>query len=148
MKLILSQDIDNLGKKGEIVDVAAGYARNYLLPYNKGHVATQENIEMVNRRVQKMLLAEAEQKEGALAIKEKLATFALDIKAKAGVDDKLFGSVTSQEIAEALKAKGIELDKHAILLEAPIRKLGTEVLKVKLGFDIVGEVKLNVVKED
>ena len=147
MKLILSQDVDKLGARGEIVEVKAGYARNFLLPQNIAHVATADNIEMVNRRIAKLQEVERVEKENAAALSQRIAAMTLSITAKSGQDDKLFGSVTAHEIVDLIKGKGIELDKSAVHLSEPIRKLGEHVVEVKLGYGEVAKLKISVVKE-
>ena len=147
MKLILSQDVDKLGARGEIVEVKAGYARNFLLPQNIAHVATADNIEMVNRRIAKLQEVERVEKENAAALSQRIAAMTLSITAKSGQDDKLFGSVTAHEIVDLIKGKGIELDKSAVHLSESIRKLGEHVVEVKLGYGEVAKLKISVVKE-
>lgn len=147
MKLILSQDVDKLGARGEIVEVKSGYARNFLLPQNIAHIATADNIEMVNRRIVKLQEVERVEKENAAALSQRIAAMTLSITAKSGQDDKLFGSVTAHEIADLIKGQGIELDKSAIHLSEPIRKLGEHVVEVKLGYGEVAKLKVSVVKE-
>ncbi len=148
MKLILSQNIDNLGKRGEIVDVKPGFARNYLLPQKLGHIATADNIDMVNRRLAKIMEVERVEKENAAAVAQKIANLSLSISAKSGQDDKLFGSVTAQDIVEALKAQGgLELEKSAIQIADSIRKLGDYEVEVKLGYGESAKLKITVVSE-
>lgn len=147
MKVILSQNIDKLGKRGEIVNVKQGYARNYLLPQKLGHIATADNIEMVNRRLAKIVEVERVEKENAAELAQKIAGITITIAAKSGQDDKLFGSVTSQEIADALKGEGIEMDKSAIHIADSIRKLGNYEVEVKLGFGEIAKLKVWVVQE-
>ncbi len=145
MQVILREDIDKLGKIGDLVKVADGYARNYLVPNKKAIEATPKNVnamdhakKMVSDRIRKM------KKEAAVEA-DRIKGLAVTIKAKVGEEGKLFGSVTTMDIAEAAKAQGVELDKRKIVLDEPIKRLGEYTLTVKLHADVTAELKVTVV---
>ena len=148
MQVILREDIDNLGKIGDLVKVADGYARNYLVPNKKAIEATPKNVhamdhakKMVSDRIRKL-------KKEAAADADRIKALAITIKAKSGEEGKLFGSVTSMDIAEAMKAQGVAIDKRKIVLEEPIKRLGDFTVAVKLHADVMAEFKLSVVAEE
>jgi len=147
MKILLLKDIEKVGKEGEIVTVADGYARNFLLPKRiaikagKGAVDVQKSLQ--RRRI---LRAEAELAE-CKALAEKLATVSCTISAKVGEDERLFGSVTAADVAEALRKEGVEIDKKKIILDSPIRNLGIYSVNIRLHPEVEATVKLWVVKE-
>lgn len=148
MQVILREDIDKLGKIGDLVKVADGYARNYLVPGKKAIEATPKNVhamehakKMVSDRLRKM-------KKEAAADAENIKALAITIKAKSGEEGKLFGSVTSMDIAEAMKAQGVVIDKRKIVLDEPIKRLGDFTVTVKLHADVTAEFKLSVIAEE
>ena len=148
MQVILREDIDNLGSIGDLVKVADGYARNYLVPNKKAIEATPDNLnamnhakKMVSDRIRKI-------KKDATAEADQLRGLAVIIKAKTGEEGKLFGSVTSMDIADAVKAKGVEIDKRKIVLDEPIKRLGDYTVSVKLYADIIAEFKVSVIAEE
>ncbi len=148
MQVILREDIDNLGKIGDLVKVADGYARNYLVPGKKAIEATPKNVhamdhakKMVSDRLRKL-------KKEAAADADKIKALAITIKAKSGEEGKLFGSVTSMDIAEAMKAQGVAVDKRKIVLDEPIKRLGDFTVTVKLHADVTAEFKLSVIAEE
>lgn len=148
MQVILREDVDNVGKIGDLVKVADGYARNYLVPKKKAIEATPKNLramehakKMVADRVRKL-------KKEAAADADRIKALSLTIKAKAGEEGKLFGSVTSMDIAEAAKAQGVIIDKRRISLEEPIKRLGEFTVPVKLHTDVVADLKVTVVSEE
>ena len=145
MQVILREDIDNLGKIGDLVKVADGYARNYLVPNKKAIEATPKNVhamdhakKMVSDRLRKL-------KKEAAADADMIKALAITIKAKSGEEGKLFGSVTSMDIAEAMKAQGVTVDKRKIVLDEPIKRLGDFTVTVKLHADVTAEFKLSVI---
>ncbi len=147
MKVILKDDVKSLGKMGAVVNVADGYARNYLLPKGLAATANERNIRVLEHE-KRIIEAKAKKlKKAAQSLKEKLSGMALTIKAKAGEEEKLFGSVTSMDIAAALKAEGIELDKRKILLEEPIKRLGDYTVSVRLHPEETAELNIKVVPE-
>jgi large subunit ribosomal protein L9 len=147
MKLILRKDHERLGQIGSIVDVKDGYARNYLIPRgiafpaDDGHMrALEEEKKQAERRSTKEL-------KSSQKLAEELEKISITLKMKVGEDEKLFGAVTSQMIAEALNEKGFELDKRIIELEEPIKALGIYTVPVKLHQTVEGKVKVWVVRE-
>jgi len=147
MKVILKEDVRNLGKVGQIVNVADGYARNYLVPKGLAIVADTKNIKSIEH--EKRILQEKERKikETARELTTTLTSMTLVIKAKAGEEGKLFGSVTTMDIAEALKHQGIEVDKKKIILEEPIKRLGSYAVTVKLHPEATAQLSLEVIQE-
>ncbi len=146
MKLILREDVKDLGDMGSIVDVAAGYGRNYLLPRNLAVEANPNNIAEFEHQ-KKSILAKAKKiKMSAKELADKVSSLSLTIEAKAGEEDKLFGSVTSKDIAEAIVKQGVEIDKRKILLEEPLKKLGTYKVPVKIHQDVTATVTVEVKK--
>jgi len=148
MKVILTKDIDRLGGAGDIVRVKDGYARNYLIPQGLALPANERNVkelEFNRRRIQKQI----EGKYGeARAVVEKLAAVDITITKKVGEEGKLYGSVTTREIADALREKGFEIEHRHVLLDAPIKKSGVYEVEVKLFREIKGKVKLWVVAQE
>jgi len=146
MKVILKQDVKDLGTIGTVLDVANGYGRNYLIPRNLAVEANPKNIKQFEHQ-KKIILAKAEKiKIAAGDVGDKLSAMSLVIEAQAGEEDKLFGSVTSMDIAEAIAKQGIEIDKRKILLEEPIKRLGTYDVSVKVHQDVTAAVKVEVRK--
>jgi len=147
MKVILNEDVKNLGHMCEVVNVSDGYARNYLIPKKLASEANTGNIkEMEHHKaglIKKAAKIKAELKEAS----EKLSNVMLTITAKAGEEDKLFGAVTGKDIAEALKAEGFDIDKKKILLEEPIKRLGEYTVDIKIHSEISAHIKVMVVPE-
>ncbi len=145
MKVILNENIDHLGKAGEIVDVSDGFARNFLIPQGKAVLATTRSVrelEHARRQVQAQLLRE---RKTAEATKQAIEKVALNIVREAGEEEKLFGSVTNRDIAEALAVEGFTVDHRKIQLDNPIKTLGTFKVEIKLNTDVSAEVKVRVV---
>ncbi|MBU1006355.1 MAG: 50S ribosomal protein L9 [Candidatus Omnitrophica bacterium] len=147
MKVLLIEDVKNIGSIGEIIQVADGYARNYLFPKNLAKPATDTNLKIIDEIKKKKTSSLAKEKKEAEALKEKIALISCTISVEAGDDDKLFGSVTAQDICEAFIAEGLELDKRKIVLEEPIKKLGVYQITVKIHPEVTGTVKVWVVKK-
>lgn len=147
MKVFLKEDVKSLGKIGDIVTVSEGYARNYLLPQKFAVEANTKNIKEFehNKRIIQEKAAKVRDANKSLA--DSLSALTLTIRAKAGEEDKLFGSVTNMDIAEALKAEGHDIDKKKIVMEEPIKRLGSYTAEIKLHGDISAAVKINVVQE-
>ena len=148
MQVILREDIEKLGKIGDLVKVADGYARNYLVPKKKAIEATPKNVhamehakKMVSDRLRRL-------KKEATAEADKIKGLAVTIKAKTGEEGKLFGSVTSMDIAEAVKAQGIAVDKRKIVLDEPIKRVGEYTVSVKLHTDVTADIKVTVAAEE
>ena len=147
MEVILREHVDNLGRRGEIVKVAAGYARNYLLPRKLALLATDGNKKQIEREKVKYEAKELEEKKVAEAVSERLATVEVEIARKVGETEALYGSVTTGDIAQALAAKGFDLDKRKLVLQEPIKKLGEFTVPVKLHRDVTTNVKVRVIAE-
>ena len=147
MEVILREHVDNLGRRGEVVKVADGYARNYLLPRKLALLATEGNKKQIEREKVKFDLKEAEEQKVAQAVADRLANVELEIARKVGETDALFGSVTNGDIAEALSTKGFDIDRRKIALHEPIKKLGEFTVPVKLHRDVIVTLKVKVVAE-
>ncbi len=148
MKVILNQDVKGQGKKGEMVEVSEGYARNYLLPRNLAVKATTDNINAMKLKEKARLKQIEKEKEQAKAYAQRLDGVVVKVRAKGGENGKLFGSVTSKEIAEALKEQfNIALEKNRIVLEENIKSFGSYEVKCKLGYEISGTIHLLVIEE-
>ncbi|HAK61017.1 MAG TPA: 50S ribosomal protein L9 [Nitrospiraceae bacterium] len=148
MQVILREDIDKLGKIGDTVKVKEGYARNFLIPLKKALEATPKNMKaleharkMVNDRIRQL-------KKEASAVADTINNLSVTITAKTGEEGKLFGSVTSMDIAEAAKAQGVAIDKKKIHLDEPIKRLGDHTVTVKLHSDVTADIKVSVVAEE
>lgn len=147
MKLILVQNVDNLGKAGDVVTVKEGYARNFLLPNNKARLATPGNMRIVEERRKKEAAEEEKKAEAARALANRLSNLSLTISVEAGEEDKLFGSVTSDMISDKLKEEGIEIDKKDISVEEPIKKLGVYQVSAKLHPVVKATLRIWIVKK-
>jgi large subunit ribosomal protein L9 len=147
MRVVLREDIDKLGRRGEVHEVAAGYARNFLLPKGKALPATDGNMKRVEQERRRYAVLQAKEKEDAAAVGRRIAGVSCTIVRKVGENDQLYGSVTASDIAEYLAKEGVEIDKRRILLEEPIKALGIYTVPVKLHADVQGEVRVWVVKE-
>lgn len=148
MKVILNQDLDNLGKVGEVVNVKDGYARNYLLPRDLAVEATSRNVKQLDHQKRIVEHKKAKLVAAAEQFAERIAQLSVTIAQKVGEEDKLFGSVTSQSLQQALKEEGIEVEKKRILLEEPIRQLGSYTVPVKLQQGVTADLKVTVVAEE
>lgn len=147
MDVILRDHVDNLGARGEIVKVADGYARNYLLPRQLALPATDGNKKRVERERKIAEAREAEERASSEAIAARLTALELTFTRRVGETEQLYGSVTSQDIGEALKAKGFEIDRRKILLPDALKALGEVSVPVKLHRDVTAHVKVVVAKE-
>ena len=147
MKVILVEDVKSLGSMGDIVDVKDGYARNFLFPGKLARKAISSNLKIVEDIKKKKVIAMAKEKKEAEAMKVKITAFSCTIAVEAGEDDKLFGSVTSQDIHRAFETEGLVIEKRKIILEEPIKKLGVYNIPVKLHPEVTAEVKVWVVKK-
>ena len=148
MKIILTQDIKGKGKKGQMIEAAEGYARNYLLPKGLAVPATADAVNTMNLRDKAKAKADAEAKAAAQAIAEQLKSCQVKVSAKGGEGGKLFGAVTGKEIAAALKAQhNMDVDPKKLVLEQPIKSFGSYEVKAKLGYEISGNINVLVVEE-
>ena len=147
MKVVLKEDIKNLGKMGQVVDVTDGYARNYLVPRGLAVEANTKNIKSLEHE-QRIIQEKAKKIKNSLQdLSNKISAMTLVIKANAGEEGKLFGSVTTMDIAELLQKEGIEIDKKKISLDEPIKRLGSYSVNVKLHPEILTQLKVEVVQE-
>ena len=145
--ILLREDIDTLGGRGEIVKVKAGYARNYLLPQGLATLATKGNVKQIEQERAALLKKAAIEKATADAQKEQMGNISLSFERKAGDGGTLFGSVTSMDIAEALQAKGYEIDRRKINMRDAIKETGEYTVKVKLHREVTLEVPVTVTAE-
>jgi large subunit ribosomal protein L9 len=147
MEVILREHIDNLGRRGDLVKVADGYARNYLLPRKMALLATAGNKKVIEREKEKFDVKEAEEQKVAQAVADRMASVEIEIARKVGETDALFGSVTNADVAESLAAKGFDIDRRKVQLHEPIKKLGEFTVPVKLHRDVVVSLKVKVVAD-
>ena len=144
MQIILNQDVDTLGKAGEIITVKDGFARNYLIPQGIATMATKKNIEATNKNIEIQERKDARTRTNLEALAERLNKLTLKFDLKAGEDDKLFGSVTNIMIAEAIAEKGYTVDRKEIEMEEAIKSVGNHYVVVKLGNGFSGRIKIKV----
>ena len=147
MEVILRDHVENVGKRGEVVKVADGYARNYLLPRKLALVATPGNLKQIERERVKLDAREAEEKSGADAIAARMAGVVVVIARRVGDTEALYGSVTTADIAEALAKLGHEVDRRKLGLREPIKKLGEYTVPLKLHREVVVQLPVRVVAE-
>jgi large subunit ribosomal protein L9 len=148
MEVILREDIENLGNRGEVVKVAPGYARNFLLPKRLAVAATESNKKIVEQERQAHLRKEAKLKNEAEDLSKMLTGVTVTITQKAGENDQLFGSVTAKDVADALAGKNYTIDRRKIQLDEPIKQLGEYKVPVRLHRDVTAEVTVVVAKEE
>jgi large subunit ribosomal protein L9 len=147
MKVILKEDVKNLGNMGQIVEVSDGFARNYLVPKKLAVEANMKNIKSIEHE-KKVIQEKAKKiKISAQDLSDKLANMTVVIKARAGEEGKLFGSVTTMDIAEQLKNDGIEIDKKKISFDEPIKRIGTYAVSIRIHPEIATQVSVQVVEE-
>jgi len=147
MQIVLKEDIDKLGRRGEIVKVADGYARNYLLPFGKALPATAGNLKVIEREKRRYVVMLTKEKEENEALAGRIQGLSLTLVRKVGESDVLYGSVTSGDVAEALSKEGVVVDKRRIQLSEPIKSLGIYTIPIRLHPKVTAEVKVWVVKE-
>ena len=147
MKVILQQDVKGQGKKGQLVDVSDGYARNFLLPKKLAVIATAENLNTMKQQEKARKAQQAAEKAEAEALSKKLESLTVKVAAKAGEGGRLFGAVTAKEISECLAQQhGLNIAKTKLVLDEPIKACGGYKIKAKLGYEIVGTVNVMVVE--
>ncbi len=146
-KILLRQDVDDLGARGEIVRVRAGYARNYLLPRKLAVEATTGNVKAIERERSALLKKEATERTTAEGQAEQMRSLVLEFKRKAGEQGALYGSVTSMDIAEILKERGHEIDRHRIHLREPIKRLGEFAVPLRLHREVTIDLQIKVAPE-
>ncbi|HJL15875.1 MAG TPA: 50S ribosomal protein L9 [Sandaracinaceae bacterium LLY-WYZ-13_1] len=145
VNVVLRDDVENLGRSGELVSVKPGYARNYLIPRGLAAIATHGNVKQIEHEKEMAIKRAAKQRAGAEKQAAELSAVSVEIEAQAGDTGKLFGSVGSKDIAEALAAKGVEVDRKKLLLDEPIKELGEHEVKLKLGYEVNATITVNVV---
>jgi large subunit ribosomal protein L9 len=145
MEVILREHVDNLGRRGDVVKVADGYARNYLLPRKLALLVTDENRKRIERERKVAEVREAEEKQAAEAIAARLAALDLAFERRVGENDALYGSVTAADVAEALEAKGFQIDKRKVSLHDALKQLGEFDVPVKIHREVTAQVKVRVV---
>jgi len=148
MKVILKQDVDTLGLEGDTVAVANGYARNYLIPKGLALEANHQNIKLMESKKKKIEIRRLKAKEDAEKIRETIADIVVTISQKVGEDDRLYGSVTSMDIAAQLETQGIIIDRRKIVLDRPIKTLGEFDVSIKLYPEVTGSIKVVVVPQE
>jgi large subunit ribosomal protein L9 len=144
MKVILKQAVEPLGRPGDVVEVKDGYARNFLIPKDLAAPATSFNIRNIEHQRRDIARKVAREEAAAMSMADRLRTVTVTVRRQAGEQEKLFGSVTTRDIGDALRQEGIQLDHRMILLEAPIRELGVHDIVVKLPHGVKGTFKLLV----
>ncbi|MGM9640681.1 MAG: 50S ribosomal protein L9 [Faecousia sp.] len=144
MKVILLQDVRGKGKKGQMLEVSDGYARNYMLPKKLAMEATADAINTMRMNDKATQERQARERAEAVALEKQMKEMTLVVYAKGGGAGRLFGSVTNQEIADALKGQGINLDKRKIVIDEPIKNVGTYTVKCKLGYEINASLTVKI----
>ena len=147
MEIILKKDTPSLGKLGNVVKVADGYAKNYLIPHGIGIAATPKNLKLLEKEIKLWQKKAEKQREEAQTLAQAIEQLSLSFARKAGEEDKIFGSVTSLDIEEKIKESGIQIDRKKIHLEEPIKALGIFTVPVKLHTEVTANLKVCVVKE-
>lgn len=147
MKVILKDDIQGLGKAGQIINVKDGYARNFLLPRGLALIADEKNMKLLEYQKKKIEEEAKKKRQDAESIAQRISEITVSLSAKAGEDQKLFGSITAKDIAEALQKEGFLIDKKQINISEPIKRLGEHEVEIKLLGNVSAKLKLNVVAE-
>jgi large subunit ribosomal protein L9 len=148
VKLILRESVPSLGEAGELVTVKPGFARNFLLPQGKAILATESNVRELEHKQRVVAAQVAKERKEHEALRDRIQAVALTVRARAGEEGKLFGSVTSAQIAELLAAQGVEVDRRRIQLDEPIKELGEHSVEIRLQRDLVAKVKVVVAAEE
>jgi large subunit ribosomal protein L9 len=148
MEVILREHVDNLGRRGDVVKVAEGYARNYLLPRKLALAVTDANKRQIDREKKVAEAKDAEERAQAEAVAQRLTAAEVEIARRVGENQTLYGSVTSADIAQALQARGIEIDKRRIQLPEPLKALGETTVPVKIHRDVTAQVRVKVIAEN
>ena len=144
MKVILLQDVKGKGKKGQMIEISDGYARNYMLPRKIAMEATADAINTMRMNDKATQERQARERAEAMELAKRMKAMALTVYAKGGGAGRLFGSVTSQEIADALQSQGITLDKRKIVIDEPIKNVGTYTIRCKLGYEITAQLTVQI----
>jgi large subunit ribosomal protein L9 len=148
VKLILRDSVPSLGEPGDLVSVKPGFARNYLLPRGLAILATETNVAELQHKKRVVAAKVAKERKELEGVRDRLQALALVVKARAGEEGKLFGSVTSAQIAELIAAQGVEIDRRKISLDEPIKELGEHTVEVRLQSELVARVKVTVAPEE
>jgi large subunit ribosomal protein L9 len=147
MKVILREDVEKLGKAGDVVKVADGFGRNYLIPRQLAVPADVRNLKALEHDRRVIEARAKKNRKGAESLASRLASVSLTLSAKAGEEGKLFGAITSRDIADALEKAGVPVDRKTVLLQDPIKQLGDYKVKIKAGTDLHPEISVSVVAE-
>ena len=147
MEVILREHVDNLGRRGDVVKVTPGYARNYLLPRKLALAVTDNNKRQIEREKKLAEARDLEEKAAAEAVASRITAIQIEIARRVGENDTLYGSVTSQDIAQSLKDNGFDIDKRKIVLPEPLKALGETSVPVKVHRDVTAQVRVKVVAE-
>jgi large subunit ribosomal protein L9 len=147
MEVILREHVDNLGRRGDVVKVADGYARNYLLPRKLALAVTEANKRQIERERVAAEARDAEEKAGAQAIAQRVNALEIEIARRVGENNTMYGSVTTADVAAALHAKGFDVEKRKIVLHEPIKSVGEHTIPVKIHREVTAQVKVKVVPE-
>ncbi len=147
MKIILKDDVEKLGKCGDVVEVKDGYGRNFLIARNLAIPATKGNLKAIREVTKQKEIKDLKKKRQEERLKIQLEKISCTAEVRVGEEDKVFGSVTAQDISELLKEKGFEIDRHKILLETPIKALGVYTVPIKVSGDLVASLKVWVMKK-
>ena len=148
MKVILLQDFESLGLEGDIVDVARGYARNYLIPKGIAIESSDANLKALEMNKEKIMARHLKDKEAAEGARERISQITVNLRRKAGEEDKLYGSVTSRDVAEELEKEGVAVDRRKIILDESIRTLGEFEVSIKLHQEVIAKIKLVVERQE
>ncbi|MDF1543874.1 MAG: 50S ribosomal protein L9 [bacterium] len=147
MKVILREDVPDVGKAGQTIEVKGGFGRNYLLPRNLAIVATKANLQAIGELHRQSEIRDKKRRRDAEKVKERIEKLSLNVEVLVGEEEKLFGSVTNSDIAELMVKEGVVVDKRSIVLESPIKTLGVYTVPVKIEKDVTAELKLWVIKK-
>ena len=147
MEIILQEDVANLGAIGEVVKVRDGYGRNYLIPRGLAIEANRRNLRVLEHQKRLTAAKKEKDRQNAQGMSDRIAALSLTIQARAGEEDRLFGSVTNIDIEKALTVQGVTIDRRKIMLAEPIKQLGTYTVPVHLSSDVHGNITVNVVRE-
>jgi large subunit ribosomal protein L9 len=145
IQIILKEDVEHLGRSGELVSVKPGYGRNYLIPQGLGMLATAKNVAHVEHERKRIEARTAKLRKDAESVAQRLGSVTLQIERQVGEGDKMFGSVSSRDLEEALAAQGVTVDRKKIALVEPIKTLGQHTVEIKLGREVTAQIKVWVV---
>ena len=144
MQVILREDMPNLGKSGELVNVKPGYGRNYLIPQGLAVLATERNVRLVEHHKKVIAARNAKLQKDAQAVADKLSSLSVRIERQTGEGGKLYGSISTRDVEEAVRALGVTVDRKKLVIENPIKSTGEYTVELKLGQGVVGKIKLTV----